>query len=408
VERDKVRRSAVVRSLGSVYGIYDALTDEGRFASLVTLVVAFTAADVRHGEAYVLFAILGSTLLASLVASRLQATSGLVVEVTTPRRVTLGEPMTFTVHCSNRGAETRRALRVRGPFLPWDGRWLTPRPTILEVAPSASTTVDVQARFVRRGEHHLDPFAVAPLVPFGLTMGRRVESGGVPFLVVPRMARVTRLCLPVGRRHQPGGIALASKTGDSMDLLGVRPYRAGDSVRSLHARSWARTGIPVVREYQEEYFSRIGVVVDTDVTAADPRALEAGLSLAAGVVAHLGRGEALIDLLVGGKVHSQTIGRSLGFLEQALDLLAAVTPGGAVDPDVLLERLSPYLPKLSCVVYVALASDAPRRRVAERIRQSGAGCTVLVVTDDDAPLLDWEGARPVSIGRIGAGVGVAL
>ena len=35
------------------------------------------------------------------------------------------------------------------------------------------------------------------------------------------------------------------------------------------ARSWARTGIPVVREYQEEYFSRVGVVVDTDKEAAD-------------------------------------------------------------------------------------------------------------------------------------------
>ena len=111
-------------------------------------------------------------------------------------------------------------------------------------------------------------------------------------------------------------MALASKTGESMDLLGVRPYRPGDPARDLHARSWARTGQPVVREFQEEYFSRVGVVVDIDGSLEDPPRFEASLSLAAGVIARLSRGEALIDLLVvGEEVHSLTIGRSLGFLD---------------------------------------------------------------------------------------------
>ena len=54
----------------------------------------------------------------------------------------------------------------------------------------------------------------------------------------------------------------------------------------------------MVREYQEEYFTRIGVVVDTDARAASPAHIEGALSLAAGVVAHLCQGEALVDLLV--------------------------------------------------------------------------------------------------------------
>src|SRR6185437_10313511 len=136
-------------------------------------------------------------------------------------------------------------------------------------------------------------------------------------------ARVLGLATPPGARYQPGGVALASKTGESMDLLGVRPYRPGDPVRLLHARTWARTGTPVVREYQEEYFSRIGVIIDA--AAPSPRVLEAILQLAAGAVAFLSRGEALIDLLVvGERVHDLTIGRHLGFLDQALDLLACV------------------------------------------------------------------------------------
>jgi len=383
-QRDAVRRSNVVRSLGSIYSIYDALTEEGRFASLVALLVAFTALDIRQTDAYALFCVLAALLYASLAMSRVLRLDGVTLHVSAPRRVTVGEPISFTLTCTNAGDKPRFGLRVRGPFLPWDGRWLTPRPTLPSAAVGGAVRTEVRARFTRRGEHHLDSFSVARLVPMGLALGRKVESSGVPFLAVPRIANVVRMTTPVGRRHQPGGVALVSKTGESMDLLGVRPYRAGDPVRDLHARSWARTGVPAVREYQEEYFSRVGVIVDTDVSAADESVFEAALSLAAGVVANLSRGEALIDLLVvGDDVHSLSLGRSLGFLDQALDLLGAVEHGPRFDAPALLHRLSSHLPRLSCVIFVALADDASRQELAERIRGTGAGCTTLLVTADD-------------------------
>ena len=396
--RDTLRRSRLGRALVAVHGIWDALTPEGRAAALVTLLVAFAALDVRHTDAYVFFCVLAALLGASLAASTFLRTGDLTLEVTAARRVTVGEPLTFTLVFRNDGATPALGLRARGPYLPWDGLWLTPRPTIPALEAKATARVDMQARFVRRGAHHLDGFDVAPLVPLGLACGRRVASSGVPFLVVPRIANVVRLTTPIGRRHQPGGVALASKTGESMDLLGVRPYRMGDPVRDLHARSWARTGIPVVREFQEEYFSRIGVIVDTDGEAADAATFEAALSLAAGVVAHLSRGEALIDLLVvGDRVHNLTLGRSLGFLEQALDLLAAVEPGRPAQADTLVRSLAPYLPRLSCVVILALAWDAPRRALRDRLAGWGVGCTTLLVTSEDVTDRDVTVASPRAI-----------
>ncbi|MEZ4311830.1 MAG: DUF58 domain-containing protein [Polyangiaceae bacterium] len=197
------------------------------------------------------------------------------------------------------------------------------------------------------------------------------------FLIVPKIASVARLALPVARRHQPGGVALASRTGESMDLLGVRPYRPGDPVKHLHARSWARAGHPVVREYQEEYFSRIGVIVDT--TPSSERVFEAQISLAAGVVAHLSRGEALIDLLVvGGELHDLTIGRHLGFLEQALDLLALAEPAkNPPSPDDLLARLAPHLHRLSSVVVI---TPSRQPEIAARIQAHGVSCKTFSVT----------------------------
>jgi uncharacterized protein (DUF58 family) len=227
---------------------------------------------------------------------------------------------------------------------------------------------EVRARFVDRGEHHLDVFSVAALVPFGMTVGHPVYGEGCRFRVVPRIAPVERIALPQGQRYQPGGMAQASRTGEALELVGVRPYRRGDPVRDLHALTWARTGVAHVREYHQEYFSRIGVIVDNDRSVTSEDGLEATLSLAAGIVACLSRGESLIDLLaVDGQVHPLTLGRSLGTLEQALDLLSCVRRGKALDPDDLICRLEPFMTQLSCLVLVTEA-DPHGSSPAQRLR----------------------------------------
>jgi uncharacterized protein (DUF58 family) len=403
--RDRLRKGLfgpLIRPFGA---FYDGLTAEGRAVFLLSFIIGGFGIDVHGSDVHVLWSALAALLAGTLVATRFHAIAPFRIEVVAPRRVTIGDVITFTLVLHNDGAVDRHALRVLGPFLPWDGRWTVPSPRVPGLAAGAQVRLEARARFLERGEHHLDPFQVAALVPLGLTLGPSVSSAGVRFLVVPKIASVVRLTTPAGRRHQPGGVALASKTGESMDLLGVRPYRAGDPVRHLHARSWARTGTPMVREYQEEYFSRIGVVVDTAVPSEER--LEAMLSLAAGVVAHLARGEALIDLLVAGdRVHDLTLGRHLGFLEQALDLLACVearsTPLGA---DAVLSVLSPHLPRLSCVIVVTSKSDDGA--LAERIRGSGVGCTTLVVIGDE-PEARGRDVRSIRASAITAGEALSL
>ena len=381
--RDRFRRSLAGKLLIPVVGFYEALSDEGRMLSVVSLIVGGFALDVGATQIYILWSALVGLLIAALAARAAYGIGDVRAEVIAPRRVTIGEEARFAIVLTSVGQRQRHALRVRGPFLPWDGQWIGDSPRVRKLAAHGRARIEVRARFAARGEHHLDPFRVAALVPLGLTLGRSIATGGCRFLVVPKIAPLTRLALPIGRRHQPGGIALASKTGESMDLLGVRPYRVGDPIRDLHARTWARLGTPVVREYQEEYFSRIGVVVDTGAGASDERRLEAAISLAAGVVAHLSRGESLIDLLVvGDVVHDLTLGRSLGNLEQALDLLATVERGPKLDAEALLARLAQHLPRLSCVVVVSFegeASSAAADSLGERVRGYGVGCKTLLV-----------------------------
>src|SRR3989442_2313388 len=107
-----------------------------------------------------------------------------------------------------------------------------------------------------------------------------------------------------GRRYQPGGIPLSSSTGDAIEFLGPREYREGDAVRSIHWRSWARRGEPVVKEYQEEYFCRIAILLDTFVRrrprAAGVRAFEAAISVVASVADFFSRTEHIVEILAAG------------------------------------------------------------------------------------------------------------
>ena len=396
-----------------VLRLYRAFTREGRWLFLVTLATGAFAVDVTHTQVYLLFSLLASVILASLLVSPSLRLSGLSMRVHAPPRVFVGAEASFVVECSRAAPGSSAApLRVEGPFLPYFGRWLSgPAPTIdvgPDVGSGQSSSTTLKARFSERGDLTLGRFRVSALVPLGLAAGPPLQSDPVRLRVVPRPANVLRLGMELASRHQPGGVALASKTGESMDLRGVRPYRKGDRIRDLSARAWARTGKPVVREYQEEYFTRVGVVLDCVApsrrTARSEEVFEAAVSLTAGVVAHLARGDALVDLLVtGGEIHALTLGRSLGFLEQALDHLAGAELEANVDRTRLLERLAPYLARLSAVVMVVDGWDEARETFVRDVERSGVRVCALAV---GAPAS--AGVKDVSVASILAGKGLVL
>ena len=397
--------------------LYRTFTREGRWLFMMTLVTAAFAVDVTDTQVYLLFSLLVAAIAASLLVSPFARLPALSLRVYAPPRVFVGAEVSFVVECARTapGPHTP-SLRVEGPFLPYFGSWLTRPLPIADVGYGASSSTTLKAHFFERGDLSLGRFRVSALLPFGLASGPPLESDPVRLRVVPRPANVQRIRMALAAREQPGGVALASNTGESMDLRGVRPYRKGDRIRDLSARTWARTGKPAVREYQEEYFTRVGVVLDC-VALRKPQlresmrreeVFEAAVSLTAGVVAHLARGDALVDLLVtGGAIHALTLGRSLGFLEQALDHLASADLEPNVDHSRLLARLAPHLARLSAVVMVATVWDEPREAFVRGIEKSGVRVRAVVV-GDPTDVLASPSRTVVSVASIQAGTGLVL
>lgn len=386
-ERERWRRSGFGRLFRPIGALYEALTLDGQWVLGVALLSTVLALEVDRTDVYLFWAGLSGLMLGALAVSRFFAMPKVRVSVSQPARVAIGDEVVFSIALHNDGDRDVLAVRVAGPFLPWDGAWIdrtwtNVAPTIPRVPARGSASTVCRARFTDRGEHHLDPFRASALAPFGLTQGPAARSAGLRFVVVPRAARVERLGVELGPRHQPGGVAQAVQTGESMDLRGVRPYRPGDPVRDLHARSWARIGRPVVREYQQEYFRRVAVVLDAELGDADPRRFEAAISLAAGVVQRASREDALIDLLVVGRdVHELSArgGSAQSVLGATLDVLACVKGNVPFSPDAVEAAVRPYLGRLSAVVLITLYPDGIRAGLAQRVRRLGVACSVVAV-----------------------------
>jgi uncharacterized protein (DUF58 family) len=431
-ERDRYRNGRAARVARVLFWGVSRLTREGRFLLAVAGLGVVFVADVGRTEAHLLVFGVMSLLFASVAFSPWFRLTGVTIELRAPRRVTIGEEIAITVALRNDGAVAHRCIRVERPRLPWDGQWSGPPPLVGRLPPGGRASTVALARFVARGEHHIDPLSAAAVLPMWLAQGRPLRTSGARFVVVPKVARVTSVTLGPNRRHHAGGTASAARTGEATDLLGVRPYRAGDPVRDLHARSWARHAAPMVREYQEEHLARIGIVIDTDTSGTSEtageapagrfralfhrrlrragftsdEALEGALSLTAGVVARLSAGEARVDLLCAGdEAHALPVGRNLGTLERALDILAAIQPGEPFSAERLVGALGGHLEGMSTIILVVLAWDAARAALAATIRSRGVGCVVLVVGDHASR--DPHGTT-VALGMIERGEALAL
>src|SRR5262249_13032207 len=223
-------------------------------------------------------------------------------------------------------------------------------------------------------------------------------------LVTPRFARLAAVDLPVGRKHQPGGLQLVSEVGDAGEFCGNREYRPGDRLRDVHHAAWARLGKPVVREFQQEYLCRIALVVDTQAARPTNRAeaaFEAAISLGAGVADVLSREEYVVDIFAAGPdlYHFQA-GRSLAYLDDILDVLACVD-STRKDPFATLgPAIQEQLFQISTAVVLFLDWDHGRERFVRLLQDHGVAAKVVVVRDGPTTLDALgvvTGAGPITI-----------
>ena len=272
--------------------------------------------------------------------------------------------------------------------------------------PGATRQITVPLVCKKRGRYNLRGFRVESDFPFGLVNAYR-EYRTESFLLVVPSYTPTRLDMPVSLRQNAGGMALTTHLGDSFEFLGNREFREGDNLRDIDWRATARLGgTPVVREYREEYFLHVGVVLDTflppvgnalkkrqarrsrkqmrDAQATQAEAFEKAISVCASAADYLANHDYLIDFFaVGPDLYELTAQRAETHLEQILDILAGVNGADTEPLPVVLPKIQDYLGQITSVVCVFLQWDAARQNFVEQLKADGLGVKVILVPFDE-------------------------
>jgi len=372
-------------------------------------IAATLAMDPENTVGYQGFALLLGVLFAALLF-RVGFRVSFAVERMLPRFGTVGQPVTYRVVVHNLTGKNQAGLTLlenltdpRPGFAEWkalqrdDQKYSRPfrgnqrrRGNPFRLAKIAEVTVptlpprqsgEAQAELtpLRRGIVRFDGATLARPDPLGLFRALRTVPSPGSMLILPKRYHLPSVPLPGALKYQRGGVAMASNVGQSDEFVALRDYRRGDPWRHIHWRSWAKAGKPIVKEFEDEFFVRHALVLDTFTERPHSDEFEEAVSVAASFACTVLTQESLLDLLlVEQQAYCFTAGRGLAHADQMLEILASVKPcPGAF---TMLENLVVnHATLVSGCIFVLLTWDEPRQRLVEKLKILGLPVLVLVI-----------------------------
>ncbi len=401
-------------------------TKFGRAVLAGLIVSAIVGLDTKQTMAYQVFTMLVSVLVIEMVFSlffrfRFQAIR------TLPRFGSTGDPLQYRVVVQNLTGRIQRGLwlfenfevvcpdykEYLGASEPRESkrnafdralgyyRWLwlvsskqpatTEAVELPDLLPHSKTEVVINLVPLQRGVIRLSGLTVARPGPLGLFNACKMLALPQSVVILPKRYNLPPVSLAGSRRYQSGGVALASSVGDSEEFIALRDYRSGDPLRRIHWKSWAKVGKPVVKEYQDEFFLRHALILDTFQNAGYSDILEEAVSIAASLACQIQTRESLLDLMfVGTDAYCFTSGRGLGGTDKILEILAGVVACRDKSFGYLTPVVAGRAAQLSSCICILLAWDAERKKLVEHLRGLDIPTLVLVITDGDEQAYDLD------------------
>ena len=291
-----------------------------------------------------------------------------------------GDTCAYRVHVENIGQTTARSIVIEERGLPPELRPESEPPVIDALEPGERTSVTLHLKCHRRGAYDLMSLQGASSFPAGLFKSGAKLRQADRFLVYPQVTKFDSLDIPHGGNYQPGGIAVASQVGDSTEFIGTRDWRQGDRIRDIHWPSSARVGKLIAKEFREEYFVRLALVLDVEAqTLRSERQLEIAISIAAGIADVLCRMEYVVDIFAAGTdVYHFRAGRALAYFDNVLEVLACLESCQRMNRSALESVLLAEAERLSGAILVMSDWDAEREQMVQSLRAQGLSVRVVL------------------------------
>lgn len=345
-----------------------------------------------------------------------------------PRYAAAGQPFAYHVVLQNRSGKAQSGLTMlenladpRPTFAEFSAergmpgydhwkRWVTKNsnaaPDVRDLPPlppGSETRVKLEITPVRRGYVRFDGVTVARPDPFGLIRACVDLAEKSSVLALPKRYVLPRLALPGTRQYQYGGVTLASSVGDSEEFIGLRDYRPGDPLQRIHWKSFAKAGKPVIKEFQDEFFERHALVLDTFAYGGANEIFEEAVSVAASFVYAIDTQECLLDLMfVDTKSYCFSAGRGQLQVDKMLEILAEVQPGKGKSFDALHHAVAGRRAALSSCICVLLKWDETRQSFVRHLQMLGLPLIVLVIGGEPQQAGPW--LHILELGKIQEGL----
>ncbi|MCE9591679.1 MAG: DUF58 domain-containing protein [Planctomycetes bacterium] len=309
----------------------------------ITLLLLALAELSRASLLYWAFGVMIGVLAVSLLLSWLML-RGLRVHRLAPVVAVAGEPLMLRYSIANphrwlpvfglviqeTWGRGQSGWRQSGPIAESPAR-LGGRPQGWVLHIGAGETIQAEAVCVprRRGELAFETIIVSTSFPFGIIRGRLTVRQEASVLVYPRLLRMKKAVLTRVTTAQPRGGRHTDRSGGHEDFFGLRDYRPGDSLKSVHWRSAAHTGRLVTREMTRPSPPEVMIALDLrrdgDAADADSLAVENAISLAASLVCDAHNHGCRVGLTVlGAAGHTYPLHHGLPHRGRILEALASL------------------------------------------------------------------------------------
>jgi len=386
----------------AIHSWRNSLTSGGRLLVIAVLFAGVLASTAQLMAINHIFSLLLSFFTVAVIAGWIMKPR-VRIEGTLPAKTIAGQTVLGQFSIENTSRLSVYDLGLQFDSLPQHVEHSDHEKVLPRLRPTESADFDVELIVWKRGMYDLAGVRASSSFPFSVCLSHGKPHAPGHLLVLPNFFPITSVDVPVGRRYQPGGIALTSNVGESPEYIGSRDYRSGDSYRRLDFRSWARLAKPAVKEFQEEYYCRLALVVDTFVAPGRKKEragfpeLEAAVSMAAAVADALSRGEYVIDIFAAGpELYVFRAGRHIAHLDNILEILACVDECRRNPFDTITPAIAGELANITSVICVMLDWDKDRAAFVRTAIEAGSAAKVVIVRDGPttepfAADEDWAG-----------------
>ena len=252
---------------------------------------------------------------------------------------------------------------------------------IPDLKPNQTISVAMPVMPLRRGIFHFSHADIYQDDYLGIYRAKFVIKKQQSIVILPKRYRIPEFQLAGKRQHNPGGISNAGSIGDAEEFVSLRDYRPGDSIRKIHWKSWAKTNQPIVKQYQEEYFSRFGLILDTFGNEHSNDIFEEAVSLAASYISSLHTEDSLVDLMfVSNKAHQISMGRGINQMGKLLEVLASVKLQEEERFKLLYSCIEEHIGVLNNVILILIDYDQARKNLITLFELHNIPCKVFLVS----------------------------